>query len=371
MICHFTFIEILIVSLRSRVENEPEKNRSYSGPLFALPCLTRFQITVLHLNRELLYMAQKIQMRHVQETSVTLLSHISIPIELLEEILRCGWFSPMFGMEERIVFMTAAALVSKTWLEVLLRIICRDVYITHNRQFIIKWSTFFHKLVPEISPSQLCRTITRQIPVSGKTRHGRSSHFQGKSIQNMLSTFHGLSLMPNLRSLTVEYYNPAFGRNESFPFCASIIQLHLEYTFDSDCPRWLMDALLASQHSTSKRLPWAPPHLEHISTPVNEGPITSIIEVLNRCPHLQLAEERVTIRVHILSASRRAPKNCIIFHGIMPSFDAGVISYSDFGPKTVRGSASALLIKVGDRACESSIDLPDMFRNVQVFVHNE
>ena len=305
------------------------------------------------------------------------LTRISIPIELLEEILRCSWFSPMISMQERIAFMTSVALVSKTWLDVLLRIICRDVYIpstpylAHDRQFIVGRSPFFHKMLPNISPRQLCRTITRQIPVSGEpTRHRRLSHFQGKSIQDMLSTFHGLSLMPNLQTLTIEYYNSAFGKNHIFSFCASIVQLHLEYTFGSDCPRWLMDALLSSRQSTSKYLPWEPPHLEHISTPVNEDPTTSIVRVLDRCPHLRLAE-KFTIRVLItLSSSRPIPENCIIFHGAMPSFDACVMNYHGFGPKTARGTAPVLVLMNDDsRVCEPSIDFSNMLRNVQVFVH--
>jgi hypothetical protein len=280
-------------------------------------------------------------------------------------------------MQERIAFMTSVALVSKTWLDVLLRIICRDVYIpstpylANGRQFIVGRSPFFHKILPNISPSQLCRTVTRQIPVSGKTsRHRGLSHFQGKSIQDMLSTFHSLSLMPNLRTLTVEYYNPAFGKNHIPSLCASIVQLHLQYTFGSDCPRWLMDALLSSRQSTLKHLPWEPPHLEHISTPVNEDPTTSTVRVLDRCPHLRLAEEKFTIRVLTLSSSRPIPENCIIFHGAMPSFDACVMNYHGFGPKTVQGTAPVLVLMNDDnRVCESSIDLPNMFRDVQVFVH--
>jgi hypothetical protein len=297
-------------------------------------------------------------------------AHIRVPIELLEKILRCGWFSPRFS-SERIAFINSVALVSKTWLEALLRIICRDVYIpltphylADERQIIVGWSPFFDKFLPDVYPTQLCRTITRQIPVSGKTtRHD----FQGKSTQNMLSTFRGLSFMPNLRTLSVEYYNPAFGRNHIFSYHASIIQCHLEYIFGSDFPRWVMEALLASGHSTSKHLPWALPKLEHISTPVNEDPTTSIVKVLDHCPHLRLADERFTIRVNILSSSRHVPDDCIIFHGVMPSFDAGIM---DFGPKTVRGSALVLVfMKEDDMVCESSIDLSNTSRNVQVFVH--
>lgn len=342
---------------------------------FLVLYLIRFQITwfatchILTTN----CIHRKNKNRCDMSTSVTF-THISIPIELLEEILRCGWLSPQF-MRERIAFMTSVALVSKTWLQILLRIIYRDVYIPstpyldHDRQFIVRQSPLFHKFLPDVSPSQLCRTITQQIPVSNKTtRHGRLSHFRGKLVQNMLSTFHGLSLMPNLRTLAAEYYNPAFRENHTFPFCASIIQLHLEYTFGSDCPSWLVDALLASRQSTSNHFPWALPHLEHISASVNEDP-TSFVKVLDCCPHLRLAEEMFTVRVHILS-SLRVPENCIIFHGIMPSFDARVVNYHDFGPKTVRGCAPVLvLMKDDDRDCEPSMDLSNMFRNVQVFVH--
>lgn len=291
-------------------------------------------------------------------------THTSIPVELLEEILRCRWLSPIF-IQERIAFITSVALVSKTWLEALLRITSRDVYIpclAHYRQFTVGRSPFFRKFLPDVSPSQLCRTVTQQIPLSNKiTKHLRFIVSRRKSTQNMLSTFHRLSLMPNLQTLTVEYY---IG-NHSFPFCASVGQLHLEYTFGSDCPLWLIDALLASRPHSSKHSPWALPRLEHISTPINEDPTTSIVQVLESCPHLQLAEERFTIQVHILSSSRRVPQNCTIFHGVIPSFRASVTNY----PKIVKGSASVLIvIKDDDVVCEPSIDLTDMYRNVHVFV---
>jgi hypothetical protein len=199
-------------------------------------------------------------------------------------------------------------------------------------------------------------------------------YIEGNSIQDMLSTFHGLSLMPNLRSLAVEYFHSTFLGEPFYPFRASVVQLQLEYTFESDCPRWLIDALLANLHSASKHLPWALPYLEHISTPVTEDPTKSIIKVLDRCPHLRLAEERFTISVHILSSSQLVPENCFIFHGAMPSFNACVVDYHDFGPpKTIRGSAPALILRKDDddRVCESSIDLSNMFRNVHVFCHGQ
>ena len=315
---------------------------------------------------------QKNQMRHVQET---LLTHIvSIPVELLEEILRWGWFSLMF-IQERNAFMTSVALVSKTWLKIIIRITCRDFYIlstpclAHDREFTIGRSPIFHKLLPDVPPSQLCQTITRQIPLLSKTNRDARC-IEGYLIQDMLSTFHGLSLMPNLRSLAVEHHHPTFWGKPFFPIFASIVQLHLEYTFASDCPHWFIDALLAKRNSTLKYTPWTLPSLEHISTPVTEDPTKSIINVLDRCPHLRLAEERFTIRVHILSSSRLVPKNCFIFHGAMPSHDACVVDYHDFGlPKTIRGSVPALVFKKDDGVCEPSIDLSNMFRNVHVFCH--
>lgn len=294
---------------------------------------------------------------------------MSILIELLEEILRCGWLSPM-SIQERIAFVTSVALVSQTWLVALTRITCKYVYIhstPHHRQSIIGQSPFFHKYLPEVRRRQLCRTITRQIPVPDNiTKNGL---YKGKYIQNMLSTFHRSAFMPHLRNLTIEYYNLTFGR---YSFCASILQLDLEYTFASDCPRWFVDALIASRHSTSKHLPWALPYLEHISTPVNEDPITSINNVLDRSPHLRLADENFAIHVHVFSSSGRVPKNCTIFHDKTPSFDTCVMNYDDFGPKTVRGNAPALVFTKGDnRVSEPSIDLTNMFRDVHVFVHKD
>lgn len=266
------------------------------------------------------------------------------------------------------MFMTSVALVSKTWLKVLIRITCRDLYciptprLAHDREFTIGRSPIFHELSHDVSPSQLCHTITQLSPALDITPRRCS---QRKEILNILSTFHGLSFKPNLRSLTVEYHS-SFWRNPSFP----IIQLHMEYTFPSDCPRWLIDALLVNdRHSRSKHLPWALPYLEHTSTPVTEDPTTSIMKVLDRCSHLRLAEERFTIRVHILSSSRLVPENCIIFHGAMQSFDACVVDYLDFGPKKIRGSVPILVLMKdeNDRLCEPSTDLSNMFRNVHIF----
>ena len=302
---------------------------------------------------------------------------MSIPTELLEEILRWGWFSLMF-IRERNAFVTSVALVSKTWLKTLTRITHRDIYIpatpylADSREFTTTGrSPISHKLLLDVPPSQLCQTITRQIQVlSVSSTKTRARYIERKLAQDMLSTFHGLSLVPNLRSLAVEYHHPNFWGEKIFPFRASIVQLHLEYTFGSDCPPWLVDSLLANRYcsTTLKHPPWELPYLEHISTPVTEDPTKSIIKVLDRCPHLRLVEERFTIRVHILSSSRLVPENCCIFHGAMPSLEACVVDYHDFGPpKAIRGSAPALVLMKDDEACEPSIDLSNMFRNVHVF----
>ena len=314
---------------------------------------------------------------HIQET---LLTHISIPTELLEEILRWSWFSLM-SIQERNAFKTSVALVSKTWLRVLIRMTCRDLYIpsipywAQDREppTTIGRSPIFHQLLPDVSPSQLCQTITRQMPVLNN-----AEYIEKFSIQDMLLTFHGLSLMPNLRSLAVEYHHSTFLGKSFTPFCASIVQLHLEYTFPSDCPCWLVEALLDDSTSkTAKNFPWALPELEHISTPVTEDPTKSIIKVLELCPQLRLDEETFTIGIHILSSSRLVPKNCIIFHGAMQSFDACVADYHhDFGqpktlprPKTIRGSAPVLVLMKDDKVCEPSIELSNMFRYVHIFYH--
>ena len=324
--------------------------------LLVLPSVTRLRCRCLTMSTT--------QKSHVQEI---LLTHMSIPIELLEEILRWGWFSPMY-IQERNAFMASVALVSKTWLKIFIRITCKYLYIpstpclAHDQEFTI--GRIFHKLLPDISPSQLCQTVTRQIPLLSKTTKV-IRYIEGNLIQDMLSTFHGLSLVPNLRSLAVEYHPTFLGK----PFFASIVQLHLEYTFASDCPRWFIDALLAKRNLALKYLPWTLPFLEHISTPVTEDPTESIIKVLDRCPHLRLTEE-FTIGVHILSSSRLVPENCFIFHGAMPSLEACIVDYHDFGqPKTIRGSVPALVLNKDDEVCEKSTDLSNMSRNVHVFCH--
>lgn len=300
---------------------------------------------------------QKDQKHHEEEI---------VPIELLEEILSCGWLSSM-SIQERNGFVASIALVSKTWLVALIRVTCRDVYIhsTSDLGFIRQQLTARLSLMflPQVSPSQLCRTITRQIPLSGKIIND-GLVLQEKSIRNMLFTFHNLSLPPNLQTLTVEYHHPS----HSFPFSfsASVVQLHLEYTFE-DCSHWLIDALLVNRDLTSRYLPWELPHFEHISTPINEDSTISIVKVLDSCPQLELVEE-FSISMRILSSSRCVPDSCTIFHGAMSSFDACITSDDDIGPKTVRGSAPVLVLKKdGDRVGKSSIDLTNIFRTVHIF----
>lgn len=301
----------------------------------------------------------------------TLLKHISIPAELYEEILRWGWFSLM-SIQERNAFKTCVALVSKTWLSVLIRITFRDIYIPSTPHWVLNrepttigHSPIFHKLLPDVSLIQLCQTITRQISVLNTN----DRYIDKKPIRDMLLTFHGLSFMPNLRSLAVEYHR---SEKSFFSFYASIVQLHLEYTFASDFPCWLIEALLYDSGVVKHDFPWALPELEHISTPVTEDPSKSIIKVLDRCPHLRLVEETFTFRVQILSSSRLVPKNCIIFHGSMPSFDACVVDYHhDTLPRrrTIRGSAPVLVVMKDDEVCEPSIDLSNTFRYVHIFHH--
>ncbi|KAF8159649.1 hypothetical protein B0H34DRAFT_704320 [Crassisporium funariophilum] len=305
-----------------------------------------------------------------------------LPIEIVEQILLEGWLSSMSPLE-RIAFKNTVALVSKVWLATLTRICFHDVYLLAPAFWERQWwmvesgSTKSPVgLVEADTYPVLCRSITQQVLSSKTTPPGHldpQRQWRGHRIWDLLSMFHRLSYLPNLRELVLECYHPDVISNQYISFQAPIVQLEVAYDITSKVPPWLIDALCGSGNRKSNGgVPWALPHFEFILASPNDT--LAVGKVLKLCPHLELAQEAFTIGVYLISSSRRVPQNCVVILGPMAPSNCHVEKGRGSihrGSEIVRGSVLGFILETGiERDRPRSHDRPSYGSNVaHVFVH--
>lgn len=288
-------------------------------------------------------------------------AYTMLPYEILEEVLTEAWLSEMSAID-RAHFISSISLVSKIWLITFSRVSSRDIYIISSSCLqhylclldggtsLCKWRN-----LPDTSPAELCRSITCQLSLSQKLDgHPRlvsqlTNLRPGKPMRDMLSTFRLLPCLPNLHSLSVAYHATTAEGTIQQAFHFPLTQLNLEYAISTDVDVWLIDELGLSGRNTrwskQRHVPWSLPDLEHVST-TPDAPSTVIGKFLHRCPHLELEEnERVQIKVRVLSSSRQLPQDCTIVHGVMaPSGHRSMSPMDGSVAKGVRGRALGIVI---------------------------
>jgi hypothetical protein len=301
----------------------------------------------------------------------------SLPIELLEEILTIAWLSKM-SPDRRRTFAISMILVSKLWMEIFRRVSTQHVYVLSSES-LENWKRVFqgpilHSCYPirqDNYPTNLCSSVTRQ-------NSARQGYRQWTPYRQLLSIFHALPYLPNLRALSSEYFTPGASCLEDVSL--PVVRLGLEYTFHPDTYTWIIDALLLP-HSGPKHVPWALPELELIST-TNNNP-SSIGAVLEQFTHLEVPNDRnLKLGVRILSSSAHIPENCAIVHGPVSTFRALSIPYrsipcresrfrfgKEFPSRMVHGMGVGIVLDVGSaRGRSNVVDPSNTMRSGHVFM---
>ncbi|KAF8202467.1 hypothetical protein BJ912DRAFT_944896 [Pholiota molesta] len=292
--------------------------------------------------------------------------------EILEQILSWLWLSPM-SVDERRSLVASVCLVSKVWTSVFTRILVRHVFITSSACFQFYRRLFNNQsLVLKVentsatsttSFNEICLAYTCQISASSVQRED----LEKKYTRDLFATIRVMPFLPNLRSLAIAYYKkPQQGvqtahtaqgiqvpRPRFTTFTTRVVRLHLEYSFTSAAPEWLLDELGLSGKRNSRiakrRLPspCVGPDLEHVSVPADQDE-EAMGTVRTAAPHLQLAtDEEGKIRVRILAASGGLPPRCAIVHGaLQPStYVRGRVSVSSPGQPPSGGDTPTMLAR--------------------------
>jgi len=121
-----------------------------------------------------------------------------LPYDILWEIISSVWHSSL-SAEERVRLMTTSLLVSKTWLEICLRVMAKDTHIPSSSYFkrytqIIRQA---HPLCPSVSFNDLTRSLTVVV----------HSSIPGKRnlLAEVLYEINLIGALPYIRSLAVRY----------------------------------------------------------------------------------------------------------------------------------------------------------------------
>ncbi|KIM44485.1 hypothetical protein M413DRAFT_442458, partial [Hebeloma cylindrosporum] len=298
---------------------------------------------------------------------------LSLPIELLEEILTTAWLSKM-SPDERRTLAISNLLVSKLWMEIFRRVSNQHVFVFSFESLEV-WEQSLQGRAPysrftvrqDAHPPNTCRSLTRQ------TSKFRPGNHQRTFYRELLSTLKALPYLPNLRDLTFECFIPGepCSRGISLP----VIHLAVEYTFHPDTYTWIIDSILRPNPS-HKNVPWGLPDLQLIST-ANNDPKT-IGAVLEKLTHLEVALDRnLKLEMKILSSSAHIPENCAILHGPVSTFRTMSVSYrgsrlgygKGFAPRVVRGVGVGLILDVGSgRSRGNVMDPSNTIRCGHVFL---
>ncbi|KAJ7065484.1 hypothetical protein C8F01DRAFT_747324 [Mycena amicta] len=239
-----------------------------------------------------------------------------LPVELLQQILETLWHMPLTS-RERTTLMTASALVGSTWADLFDRISSRDVYLTSptlSEHFLeqVRASSqpkpkpqspsilqrFFglgrrakSNRLAKRSPNLACRTLTLQI--TNPTVHPRHKHVpdlpMGFVLDDILEHVDAYTLLPNLRTLAIEYidapFDDLFQRIGLAALPQHVAHLDVRWTYSSGMPTWLAGALREKQ-GQQRQFKWAAKSVERVSI---WGAGENIVKDLRRiCPNARI-----------------------------------------------------------------------------------
>lgn len=226
----------------------------------------------------------------------------SLPVDLLEQILREAWTS-LQSLGDRVSLMTSAVLVSKVWLTTFCRISFRDVvipcstFLPQYRRIVQRKSPVYRKLLGDIPFPQLCQSITIQKKSSCPRRRFQCSDLtdvdflHGRSMLEAMHLLNSIPSLPLLQVISVIYPNDGCinldNGNTFHVYSFSVVNLDVIYTFPPSTPSIFLDAIIQARRCKIPCAPWTPPTVYTISTSKTTAAPCAIGEFLKLCPDVE------------------------------------------------------------------------------------
>ncbi|KAJ7449649.1 hypothetical protein FB451DRAFT_1053246, partial [Mycena latifolia] len=229
------------------------------------------------------------------------MTSISLPVELIEQILSSCWAMPLC-VDARIALMTSAVTVNSTWRAVFLRVSSRDVHIPCP-----SFADHFLRILRQESPlvdrdvlNRLCRTLTAQI--TNENIFSRRELPMEQALSRLLYRLHDRTApaLPNLRRITLEYrdtgFDGVFDNWTLIAFPRQVTELELRYSFSPATPPWV-ESVLRSKHGRQAAPPWTMPSVRTLT--VLGASVSVVLDMVVTCPNV----EKLITDVVLLSSS--------------------------------------------------------------------
>jgi hypothetical protein len=132
-------------------------------------------------------------------TAVELLTAVSLPLDILWDVIAFLWHSSM-SPRERIDFMILSHQVNKLWMNIFMRVAYTDVYITSRPHLdyylkILRQESHIYKCYKGL-PNILCKSITIQVKPPDQT---------AEVLADVLYMVKATATLPNVNTLVLRY----------------------------------------------------------------------------------------------------------------------------------------------------------------------
>ncbi|KAF7317611.1 hypothetical protein MKEN_00848500 [Mycena kentingensis (nom. inval.)] len=325
-----------LASFRCRVEGNQTRSSATTGYWFVLPpaatCFRQVSPpTPAQLTKEYATMQKEpppfvwaapeekniLNLSPSPTTTMSMGPSPTLPVELLEQIITLLWRSQLTSAE-RTTFMTSSTLVNSTWAEMVDRVATQDVVISssayadyfleeiratkrkHHAPRATGWAARLLRLVhppparaPKHNPNIACRSLTIQL--ANPRRHPAPERYKhalhlpmGFVLDDLLEHVdaHAPSLLPNLRTVAIEYvdapFEDLFQRVGMAALPEQVERLEVRWTYSDGMPVFLVDVLRERQ-TGQRHFAW---YLTRLKEVVVSGAGANVVEDLSRvCPN--------------------------------------------------------------------------------------
>lgn len=301
----------------------------------------------------------------------------SLPIDLLEEILKEAWTS-LQSLGDRVSLMTSAVLVSKLWLTTFCRISFRNMvipcstFLPQYRRIIQRKSPIYHKLLGGICFAQLCRSIAIQKKPSCPRKHFQCNDLTDVDFlheRSMLESMHLLNSIPSLpllQVISVIYPNDGCinldNGNTFHVYSFNVLNLDIIYNFPPSTPSIFLDAIVQARRCKSPCAPWTPPTVYAVSTSKTTAAPCAIGGFLTLCPDMERLDldecSKGSVEVQVTTNSTsQISRDSIILQGKLSSFRRR--RNGKDGTTLVQGKAFGIIVEMRKSSSNQMLGLDE------------
>ena len=213
------------------------------------------------------------------------MSFRDIPYDIQREIIHTLWHSTSLSTQDRIIFMTSSTLISKSWVNIFIRVAYRDIYIpcpsylNYYLQILRHDTSTRNDNLRHLS-NGLCRTLTFAFDSRNRTSF---------CLSELLHSIKVFGTLPHIHTLTIRYSK--FSIDDIFD-CYQYIDFpdqieNLEVSLSETCVGCIQ--LLRVDP------PWHLPHVRRLS--VQGGDENLVANYLKACPQLQILKTNCQVKI--------------------------------------------------------------------------